>query len=288
LNSADIANVSSSNSMVSYPYTKACVAKDGVNQGAAVIMTSVSVARRLGIAPAKWVYLHGYANAAEPPVTHRVRLDTSVAMTMTYQQALASAQVSADDIRHMDLYSCFPIAVFIAMEALGINADDPRALTVTGGLPYFGGPGNNYSMHAIASMIETLRGDPGSYGLVGANGGYLSKHAVGVYSTTPPRDWRPCSSAALQSALAAIDTRTVALEPQGQGVIESFSVVPVGSGLRAAVLGTLTASGQRFVAHSLDSQSIQDHLINSTAIGRVVSLQPSPDGRTVFSFTVDS
>ena len=283
----DIASVSASNRIVSYPYTKACVAKDAVNQGAAVLMTSVAVAQSLGIDPAKWVYLHGYANAAEPPVTHRARLDTSVAMTMTYQQALASAQLSADDIEHMDLYSCFPIAVFIALEALSINANDPRALTVTGGLPYFGGPGNNYSMHAIASMIDRLRSDPGSHGLVGANGGYLSKHAVGIYSTTPPREWRPCSSSALHSSLARLDYLALELQPEGQGIIESFSIIPVRDGLRSAILGRLTGSGKRFVARSHDSQSIEQNLINTPAIGRLVTVHSSPEGCNTFAFDLN-
>lgn len=287
LSSADIASVSANNRIVSYPYTKACVAKDAVNQGAAVLMTSVGVAQSLGIDPAKWVYLHGYANAEEPPVTHRPRLDTSVAMTRTYEQALQYAQLSAAQIQHLDLYSCFPVAVFIALEALGIGANDPRALTVTGGLPYFGGPGNNYAMHAIASMMETLRGDPGSYGLVGSNGGYLSKHAVGIYSTAPPAEWRPCSSSALQRSLARLEAREIELQPRGQGIIESFSVVPLREGSRSAVLGTLTASGRRFVAHSHDSQSIEENLINAAAIGRMVTVHPSPDGCNTFLLEVD-
>lgn len=283
LSRADIASVTAGNRIVSYPYTKACVARDAVNQGAAVLMTSVSVAQRLGIDPAKWVYLHSCASAAEPSVTSRVRLDTSVAMTQTYQQALASAQISKEQIRHMDIYSCFPIAVFIALEALGMDARDPRALTVTGGLPYFGGPGNNYTMHAIASMIETLRGDPGSYGLVGANGGYLSKHAVGVYSTTSPDEWHLCSSNALQASLDRIKPRVFEPQPRGTGVVESFSVVPVREGFRSAILGTLTESGRRFVAHSHDNQTITDNLINSEAIGRLVTVHPSQDGCNIFS-----
>lgn len=56
---------------------------------------------------------------------------------------------------------------------------------MTGGLPFFGGPGNNRSMRAIATMVSLLRARPGGYGLVTANGGLLSRHATGIYSTTP-------------------------------------------------------------------------------------------------------
>ena len=84
--------------------------------------------------------------------------------------------------------------------ASGIAPDDPRGLTLTGGLPFFGGAGNNYSMHAIAETVQRARAHPGSFGFVGANGGIMSKYSAGVYSTTPA-PWRPDSSADLQAEI---------------------------------------------------------------------------------------
>ena len=69
----------------------------------------------------------------------------------------------------------------------GLAADDPRGLTLTGGLPYFGGPGNSYSLHGIAETVAAMRDKPGAFGLVGANGGVMSKYSVGVYSTNADR-----------------------------------------------------------------------------------------------------
>ena len=86
-----------------------------------------------------------------------------------------------------DLYSCFPFPVFAVCDDFGLTADDPRGLTLTGGLPYFGGPGNSYSLHGIAETVAAMRDKPGSFGLVGANGGVMSKYSVGVYSTEPRR-----------------------------------------------------------------------------------------------------
>ena len=87
---------------------------------------------------------------------------------------------------HVDLYSCFPSAVTIAAAGARAAVDDPgRPLTVTGGLTFAGGPGNNYGTHAVAAMVEALRADPGSLGLVAGLGWYLSKHSVGVYGTEP-------------------------------------------------------------------------------------------------------
>lgn len=50
-------------------------------------------------------------------------------------------------------------------DGLGLSADDSRGLTVTGGPPFFGGAGNNYSMHAIAETVALLRATPGAYGM---------------------------------------------------------------------------------------------------------------------------
>ena len=95
------------------------------------------------------------------------------------------ARVDADDLAHVDLYSCFPSAVQAAAAELGLGPDRP--LTVTGGLTFAGGPWNNYVGHSLATMQRVLREDPGSIGLVTANGGFLTKHALGVYCTEPPR-----------------------------------------------------------------------------------------------------
>ena len=159
---------------------------DGVDQGAAVVMTSVGRAKALGIDPARWVYLHGCAEASEKLlVSERVNYYSSPAMRVNGEHALAMAGKTLDDMHLFDLYSCFPSAVELACAALGLDTADPRGLTLTGGLPFFGGPGNNYSMHAIATLLPQLRARPQAFGLITANGGYVSKHATGIYSATP-------------------------------------------------------------------------------------------------------
>ena len=103
-------------------------------------------------------------------------------------EALRVAGIGIDDVATFDLYSCFPFPVFAVCDEFGLAADDPRGLTLTGGLPYFGGPGNSYSLHGIAETVTQMRDKPGAFGLVGANGGVMSKYSVGVYSTEPA-DW---------------------------------------------------------------------------------------------------
>ena len=72
--------------------------------------------------------------------------------------ALEAAGIGIDELRYVDLYSCFPSAVQIVAAELGLPLD--RDLTVTGGLTFSGGPWNNYVTHSIARMVGLLRQDP--------------------------------------------------------------------------------------------------------------------------------
>ena len=134
-------------------------------------------------------------------------------------------------------------------DGTGLAVDDPRGLTLTGGLPYFGGPGNSYSLHAIASMVDRLRAAPEQYGLVLANGGFLSKEAVGIYAAQPPIDWKPVDSSDLGSAIAADPVPAIADGPATIRV-ETYTVgFAKGAAARGYVIGR-TAEGARVLART--------------------------------------
>ncbi|HEX8594966.1 MAG TPA: enoyl-CoA hydratase-related protein [Pseudomonas sp.] len=246
-----IASIGPENRLIGDPHPISVVARDQVNQGAAVLLTTVAMARELGVPEGNWVYLHGYSALDERSVLEREDLGSSPAMALAYEQALREADVDIDAIRYMDIYSCFPIAVFSAIDALRLKPNDPRGLTLTGGLPFFGGPGNNYSMHALAEVVQRLRADPGSYGLVGANGGFLSTHAVGVYSTTP-KPFKTCDSSANQARIDALPAPALTDSPKGWGSVESYTVLHDKQGPKEViVIGRLDTTGERFVANSM-------------------------------------
>jgi acetyl-CoA C-acetyltransferase len=268
---AYLATPSPENYPVADPYLKWHVAQDAVNQGAAVILTSVSKAQALGIDPAKWIYLHGYAQAADKPVTEREDISRSVAMELTLKQALEGARKTPTDVNHFDLYSCFPCAVLLSCEALGLDWRT-TALTVTGGLPFFGGAGNNYSMHAIATMVERLRSARDDYGLVLANGGFLSKEAVGVYSAQPKEGWTPISSDAIKAEIAALPSPQL-LNENCDVVIETYTVTfTKGIAQRAYILGR--NGGNRILARVRnDDQATLSALQSCDPIGRLVTVE---------------
>lgn len=173
------------NRMIGFPYPKLMNSNNSVEQAAAVILCSVERAQALGVPADRWVFPWSGTDSTDTAfVSHRSTLAGSPAIRIAGREALALAGVGVDDLAHVDLYSCFPSAVEVAAAELGLDLDRP--LTVTGGLSFAGGPWNNYVTHAVATMAMVLRGDAGTIGLCTANGGFLTKHAFGIYSTAPP------------------------------------------------------------------------------------------------------
>lgn len=145
--------------------------------------------------------------------------------------------------------------MFAICDAFGLSADDPRGLTLTGGLPFFGGAGNNYSMHAIAEAVASARSVPGQFTFVGANGGMMSKYAVGVYSTTPV-PWKADRSAELQAQADNAPAVPVTESAQGPATIETYSVRYDWDTRTGIIIGRLDADGTRFLATTEDEDLV--------------------------------
>jgi len=245
----DIVTPSSSNRMIAHPFTQRLMAKDRVNQSAAVVIVSEALANKLEVPAEQRIYLRGHGAASEPPVIERADIGSAPSAGCALKAALLSANVSLADIDLFDFYSCFPVAVFNAISVIGMAATDPRGLTLTGGLPYFGGPGNNYSLHAIAEAVTRLQGR-GGHVLVAANGGFLSKYAVGVYSTEPPTEPQQGFADLDNGSGYNPDRVKVAAAPEGSGRIETYTVDyhKDGSAKKAIIIGVLEETGERFIA----------------------------------------
>ena len=271
---------SKDNYPVADPYLKWDVAQDAVNQGAAVVLTSVGEADRLGIAADRRVFLHGHGHVKDKVPSERPDLSRSLATELVLRQALAtSGMADASRIGLYDLYSCFPVAVLLAAEALGLDwqrgsnlPGRAAALTLTGGLPFFGGAGNNYSMHGIAEMVSRLRGAPGTYGLVLANGGFLSKEAAGVYSTEAPAQWQPVSNAAIQAECDAQQGPRL-LSESATATIESWSVTWAKGEPQRGYVFARTDDGARILARTRKDEAGKLHaLADPDAVGKRVSI----------------
>ncbi|OBY33655.1 acetyl-CoA acetyltransferase [Mycolicibacter kumamotonensis] len=251
----ELITISTENRMICDPYPRLLVARDQVNQGAAVLVMSVEAARRLRVPEDRWVYLHGHAALRSQRLLDREDLGGYPAAVAATNAALEMAGIGFDDVAAIDLYSCFPVPVFAICDAFGLSADDPRGLTLTGGLPFFGGAGNNYSMHAIAEAVAAARSVPGQFAYVGANGGMMSKYAAGVYSTTPV-PWMPDRSAELQPQIDAATTVPVTEKAEGPATIETYSVRYDWKTRTGIIIGRLDADGTRFLATTEDENLV--------------------------------
>jgi acetyl-CoA C-acetyltransferase len=211
------------NRMISWPYTKLMNSNNMVDQGAALVLTSVEKATYLQIPSERWVFPYAGTDAHDTyGIGERAEFYRSPAIRIAGQRALQLAGIGVDDLDLIDVYSCFPSAVQVAANELGLPVGDPtRPLTVTGGLTFAGGPWNNYATHSIATMAERLVANPGQRGFITANGGYLTNHSFGVYGTEPPSHefrWED-----VQSDVDREPTRDAVVEWSGVGTVEAWT-----------------------------------------------------------------
>ena len=179
----DIVTPSENNRPIAFPYTKLQVANASVNQGAGFIMTSLAEARRRGIASDRLVYV-GYGAAAHESgnFLERDRYDASPSLVVSLEKTMELNAVTVGDLVHVELYSCFPCVPKMARRVLEWPVDKPA--TVFGGLTFGGGPIGNYMSHAVAAMVEALRGTT-DRGLLFANGGYATHNHTILLSGCP-------------------------------------------------------------------------------------------------------
>jgi acetyl-CoA C-acetyltransferase len=156
-------------------------------------------------------------------MSERRELHRSPAIRACGEALFAHTGTRADELGPVDLYSCFPAAVQLAANELGLPLDDAaRPLTCTGGLTFFGGPGNNYATHGIVAVARELReAEPGTSGLATALGWYATKHALGLYANEPPR--RPY--ALVDAPPAPVEKRTVAEPGDAEATAETCTLI---------------------------------------------------------------
>jgi len=267
----EIRTPTAKNRMIGFPYTKLMNSNNDVDMSAALIMCSAEKAQALGVPREKWVFPQAGTDCHEHNfVSHRYSFTDTPAIRLGGQRALQLANTTLDDIEFVDLYSCFPSAVQLGAQSLGLSLQ--RQLTTTGGLPFAGGPFNNYVMHAIATTMEKVRSQPDAKGFVWANGGYATKHSFGIYGTTPPPNGFMHESP--QAQVDALPKRAVTptADAAGPATIEAYSVMHDRLGqpetIRAAAL---LADGSRAWCISNDTNLGADMCANEW-VGKTITI----------------
>lgn len=260
----EIAAPGPDNPMISFPYTRLMNANARVDMGAGLLLCAEETARRAGVPAEKCVYLHVGVEAHDTPfLSTRAELHRSPATRIAGERAFELAGRGIERIEHLDLYSCFPSSAQVAAAELGVP--EGRPLTVTGGLTFGGGPLNSYGLHAIARMAEILRADPGAAGLVHGNGGWLAKHAIGIYGAEPPP--RGFAYARPQEAVDALPRRGALVDWDGPVTIEGYTVAHRDGLPRLAHVACLTDDGRRTWA-TLDEPAVLEAMMREEFCGR--------------------
>jgi len=261
-----IRNATAKNKMLAFPYTRLHNTSWNVDQAAALIFCSEEKARKLNLEASRWIYPRASAESNHMVcVSQRRDLSRSVGADIAARRVLEAAAIKPADIRHVDLYSCFPIAVELFADALQLPADTP--LTVTGGMSFAGGPLNNYVLQSTVAMAQTLRTDKTACGVVTSVSGLMTKQAYGVWSAQKS-----------PAGFCAIDvTDEVAREDVAVPVLDTYDgevTVVAGTvllqGMARAVIVADTAEGQRVVLFS-DDAAVVERLQHEECCGRKVS-----------------
>jgi acetyl-CoA C-acetyltransferase len=260
----EIGRASPDNPMISYPYTRLLNANARVDMGAGLLLCSLETARSAGVTEEKLVFLHAATEANDSNfLSTRRELHRSPAIRLAGARALELAGKGVDAIDHFDLYSCFPSSVEVAAAELGVP--EGRPLTVTGGLTFGGGPLNSYGLHAIARMAEVVRERRGTTGLVHGNGGWLAKHAIGIYSAAPPPDGFRYES--LQREVDGFPLREALVDWDGPVTIEGYTVAHRAGEPRLAHAACLTDDGRRTWG-TLDDPTVLAAMMREEFCGR--------------------
>jgi acetyl-CoA C-acetyltransferase len=267
----EIRTVTPDNRMVGFPYPKLMNSNIDTDQAAGLILCSVEAARELGVPEDRWVFPHSGTDAKDHWFfSERENLHSSPAIRIAGAKALELAGVGADDLTHVDLYSCFPSAVQIGAAALGLGLDRP--LTVTGGLCFAGGPGSNYATHSVAAMVGLLRDDPDAIGLCSALGWYVTKHAIGIYSAKPPAEGFRHDEP--QAEVDATPRREVVEEHDGPVTIETYTVMHAREGHpENGIFACLLDDGRRALGTTTDPDLMKAMTVEDLC-GRPGTMRP--------------
>lgn len=272
----EIREPTAANRQVSYPYTKLMVANLRIDEAAGLVMTSVGAARRLGIPESRWVYVHAGAQAYDEWfMSEREALDRSPAIRACGEALFAHAGIGAADLGPVDLYSCFPSAVEIAARELGLPVDDPaRPLTCTGGLTFFGGPGNNYGTHGVIGVARRLRRSPiGTLGLSSSLGWYATKHAYGLYGNAAPSEPYATLRPAPEPARREVASPEDAAAAEGATVEVATAFFGRSGEPEFGIVFALLPDGRRAIGKVSDPADLAI-LCTDDYLGRAITLAP--------------
>jgi acetyl-CoA C-acetyltransferase len=276
MSAAEIRNPTERNSMLAFPYTKRHCSQWNVNRAVAIVVCSLAKAEQLGLKREGWIYpLVGVESKHVVVLAQQRRLHSHPGTVLCGERALGLAGVATRDITAAELYSCFPSA--IQSFARDLHLEDVCPLTVTGAMPFAGGPFNHFSLEGVARMVEVLRAGRAGHeserriGLVSNLSGIFGKQACALFSNLP-RD----GGYAYEDITAAVAERDVPLpldgDYAGPATIVGYTVVFDRGRPSHAIAVCDTPQGARTVVRSEDGVLLE-RMTREEFCGRTVQVR---------------
>jgi len=271
----DIRNATATNAMQAFPYTTRHCSQWNVNHAVAILVCSARKAEQLGLRRAQWIFPVAAVESKHVVVlAQQRRLDSHPGTVMAGRRALELAGASTKEVTAAELYSCFPSA--LQSFALDLQLEPSCPLTVTGAMPFAGGPFNHFSLEGVARMVEVLRPDTASaapgrrLGLVANLSGIFGKQACVLFSNLAnPRGY------GYEDITAAVAERDVPLPLNGAYVgpatIVGYTVVFAKGQISHGVAICDAPNGERTVARS-DDEALLGAMMRREFCGRVVEI----------------
>ena len=270
----DILETSKKNKMLAYPYNKLHCTSWNVNQSAAIIICSEELANELEIDNKKRVYpISSSENNHMIAIQQRPKLYESLGMT--YAANSINKMIERLDIKldAYDLYSCFPAAIKMFTKSLELDSEIPK--TVTGSMPYAGGPLNSFVIHSTVKMIQKIRSFEVEYGLITGVSGMMTKQSFCVWG----KEYREHFIFDDVTERAKLNESPIRLSniSEGKGEIIGYTIIEGNENAAKAVLYLDDEKKHRKVVSSMDKNFI-NLLMEEEWVGKILKFK---DGQIV-------
>ncbi len=273
LGAAEIRDATPDNPMLAFPYTKLHNSQWNVDQASALLFCSAEKAQALGIARKRWVFPQVFTEANHMlNITARGALDRCVGAELAGRAAFSRAGCTPDELDFLELYSCFPVAV----ESYAVELGIPGSIdwSVTGGMPFAGGPFNSFVLHTVGQMATRIRAQAHSRGMVTTVSGIITKQGFGIWGADPnPHGYEFLD--VTSAVVAATDEREVVPDYHGDASVAGYTVMHDRSGAQRGVVVVDLPGGKRSIASSDDAQ-VMTRMMSTEFCGVRVSVR---DGR---------
>ena len=267
LKKSEILNKSKKNPPQAFPYNKYHCTSWNVNQSAAIIICSEVVADKLSVPIEKRVYpLASSENNHMIATLQRPNLIEPIGMRLASEYILNICEKNNLNIDFYDLYSCFPIA--IQMFAKSLQLKDINNSSITGAMPFAGGPINSFVLHSTVKLISKIRKQQKGTGIITGVSGMMTKQSYALWSKNPVIDFihKDFTNEANSIEMPVKLSNDV----NGDGVIIGYTVLK--KNISKAVIYLNTADNKRKLITSSD-KSIIESMEKEEWVGKKVNFK---------------